>query len=95
MAGRKPKAPPESVPPQTRVNITDPDSRPVRTQRGFIQGYNAQAVATTSQIIIAAEIMSNGTDYGLLEPVVKAATKELSNAGITEQIVVALADAGY
>jgi|HubBroStandDraft_1064217.scaffolds.fasta_scaffold37630_2 transposase len=95
MAGRKPKTPPECIPAQTKVNITDPDSRPVRTQRGFIQGYNAQAVTTTSQIIIAAEIMGNGTDYGLLEPVVRAATKELSKAGIAEQIDVALADAGY
>jgi hypothetical protein len=35
------------------MNLTDTDSRPVKTPRGFIQGYNAQAVATTDQIVVA------------------------------------------
>jgi hypothetical protein len=35
------------VPPATpagKVNVTDPDSRNVKTPRGYLQGYNAQAV---------------------------------------------------
>jgi hypothetical protein len=32
LAGRKPKAPPETVPATTRVNITDPDSLPVKAE---------------------------------------------------------------
>lgn len=93
--GRTPKGPPEQVPPHTRVNITDPDSRSVKTQQGFIQGYNAQAAATSEQIIVAAEIIGNGNDYGLLQPVTDAAVGELAAAGISEQIDVVLADAGF
>lgn len=95
LGGRPPKAPPEQVPSQARVNISDHDSRSVRTQRGFIQGYNAQAAATTDQVIIAAEIIGAGNDYGLLEPVMDAAKAQLATAGIDEQINVVLADAGY
>jgi len=95
LGGAKPKGPGDRVPAQKRVNVTDLDSRPVKTQKGFIQGYNAQAVTTTRQIVIAAEIIGNGTDYGLLEPVVDAAIGELAAAGITEKVDVALADAGY
>jgi transposase len=78
-----------------RVNVTDLDSRSVRTARGFIQGYNAQAVATKGQVIIAAEVEIGGTDQGLLEPMIHAAVGELVAAGIDEQIEVAVADAGY
>jgi len=94
-AGRPPKAPPERIPSKTRLNITDRDSRSVKTRKGFIQGYNAQAAATSEQIIIAAEIIGNGVDYGLLEPTVDAAVGELAAAGISDQIEVLLADAGY
>jgi hypothetical protein len=76
------------------MNVTDPGSRSVRTPRGFIQGYNAQAVATAEQIIVAAEVIVGGTDQGLLEPMIRAAT-ELEGAGIEIDIDVALADAGY
>jgi transposase len=95
LAGRPPKAPPEEVPPQTKANITDLDSRSVKAQQGFLQGYNAQAAATVDQIIIAAELLGNANDYGMLEPVIDAARGQLSGAGITEQINVLLADAGY
>jgi len=95
MRGRQPKAPPERIPSQTKVNITDPDSRSVRSRQGFIQGYNAQAAATSEQIIVAAEIIGNGNDYGLLEPLTEAAVGELAAAGVSEQIDVVLADAGY
>jgi Transposase DDE domain len=96
LAGRPLKAPPEQVPPQTRVNIPDPDSRSVKAQQGFLQGYNAQAAATTSgQIIIAAEILGNANDYGMLESVTNAAIGELAAANVSEQIDVVLADAGY
>lgn len=93
--GRTPKGPPETVPSDTRLNVTDRDSRSVRSRQGFIQGYNAQAAATSEQIIIAAEIVGKGVDYGLLEPVTAAAVGELAGAGMDGQIEVLLADAGY
>src|SRR5215210_3615633 len=44
--------------PQGQINLTDPDSRIVKGSRGrgFLQGYNAQAVANEHQIVIAAEV---------------------------------------
>ncbi len=30
--------------PEGKVNVTDPDSRNVKTPRGYMQGYNTQAV---------------------------------------------------
>lgn len=95
VAGRKPQPPPGQIPPGRRVNVTDPDSRPVRTQSGFIQGYGVQAVATPEQIIIAAEVQIGATDQGLLEPMIHAAAEELEAAGIDEPIQAVVADAGY
>ena len=95
LSGRKPKPPGERVDPQARMNVTDLDSRSVKTPRGFIQGYNAQAVATADQIIVAADVMVGGTDQGLLEPMIRAAVEELHAAGMKIDIEVALADAGY
>jgi hypothetical protein len=95
LSGRKPKAPPAGVDPRARMNVTDLDSRSVRTARGFIQGYNAQAVATREQIIVAADVEIGGTDQGPLEPMIRAAVAELEAAGLDVCIDVALADAGY
>jgi transposase len=96
--GRRPRGrPPVEQPKQTRsrlVNVTDPDSRPVRTPRGFIQGYNAQAVAADGQVIVAADVMTGSRDQGRLGPMITAARAELAAAGSGGPEVV-LADAGY
>jgi transposase len=89
----KPYTPPDT--PQGRINITDPDSRVVKGLRGFIQGYNAQAVTNEHQIVIAAEVMTAAPDFGHLEPMLDAAQRELTGAGVTETPGVLLADAGY
>jgi transposase len=93
--GRPPKPPSVEVDPGRRTNITDRDSRSVMTARGFIQGYNAQAVTTADQIIIAADVLIGGNDQGQLEPMIRRAQTELEAAGIADTIDVALADAGY
>ena len=67
----KPYQPPEI--PEGRINLTDPDSRVVKGLRGFIQGYNAQAVTTEDQVVIAAEVMVASPDFGHLEPMLHAA----------------------
>src|SRR3954451_15999538 len=72
--GQKPKGRrrihPLAVPeqPPGRINVTDPDSRLVKTTRGFIQGYSAQAAATEDQIIVMADVTLGGPDPGLLAP---------------------------
>ena len=77
------------------INVTDPDSRNVKTSRGWVQGYNAQAVVTAEQIVIAADVTVDSPDFGHLEPMVTAAQAELANAGIDRLPEVVLADAGY
>jgi transposase len=90
----KPYAPP--LVPEGKVNVTDPDSREMRTQgQPNIQGYNAQAVVTEQQIILAAEITTQSPDFGQLEPMVSTALKELERAGVSERPRTVLADAGY
>src|SRR3982751_5230384 len=83
--------------PQGQINITDPDSHVVKGSRGrgFLQGYNAQAVANEHQIVIAAEVMTIAPDFGHLEPMLDAAQRELDAAGVTDTPEVLLADAGY
>jgi transposase len=80
--------------PPGRRNVTDPESRAVKTPRGFIQGYNAHAVATEDQIFIAAELTNRSADGGMLEPMISAARAQLTAAGVKPPTT-ALADAGY
>jgi hypothetical protein len=88
-----PYRPPEI--PEGRVNVTDPDSRVVKGLRGFLQGYNAQAVTNEHQVVLAAEIETVGGDFGHLEPMLDATQRELARAGVDEVPGVLLADAGY
>jgi transposase len=81
--------------PDRKINVTDPDSRNLKTTRGWVQGYNAQAVVTAEQIVIAAEISTESLDTANLHPMVTAAEEELHAAGVTEAPEVVLADAGY
>jgi hypothetical protein len=60
-----------------------------------VQGYNAQAVCTEDQIVIAAEVTISSADFGQLEPMVTAAENELAAAGVIDAPQVVLADAGY
>src|SRR3954454_25038033 len=89
----KPYTPPAT--PEGHVNTSDPDSRVVKAKRGFIQGYNAQAVTNEHQVVLAADVMSVGADFGHLEPMLDATHRELDAVGVTETPGVVLADAGY
>ena len=80
---------------KARINVTDPDSKVVKGLRGWLQGYNAQAVTNEQHIILAAEIETVGADFGHLEPMLDAAQHELQAAGVDETPGVLLADAGY
>lgn len=88
---------PRPIPPKEgqRINLTDPDSKPVKTATGFIQGYTAQAATTEDQVIVAAEVITGGNERHRLEPMARAATDELEKAGVGEGPDVVLADAGY
>jgi hypothetical protein len=89
----KPYSPPEA--PDGKLNATDPDARRMKFGRNFMPAYNAQAVTTERQIIVAAEISTKGGDFEELDPMIGAAERELAGAGVTESPGVVLADAGY
>jgi len=89
----KPYTPPEQ--PAGKINVTDPDSRTLKTPRGFLQGYNAQAVCNEQQIIVAAEVSVSSADFGQMGPMIDKARAELAAAGVTESPAIVLADAGY
>src|SRR5215212_9509619 len=89
----KPYTPPPT--PEGRINVTDPDSKVVKGLRGWLQGYNAQAVTNEHQIVLAAEVATVGADFGHLEPMLDAAQHELAAAGVQDAPGVLLADAGY
>lgn len=95
LRGRKPKAPPEAHEMASKANVTDPDSRVMKTRRGYVQGYNAQAVVTENQIIVAAEVTQEANDVHQLHPMLKQAERNLEAVGSRERIDVGLADAGY
>jgi len=97
--GRRMGAPPKPYQPPPvpagKMNVTDPDSRNVKTPRGYMQGYNAQAAVNEQQIVIAAEVTVDSPDFGHLDPMVKAVEKELIGADVTDTPEVIVADAGY
>jgi transposase len=96
LGGRKPFAPDREGLAKRSINTTDPDSRKIiRTGKSPVQGYNAQAVATAGQIILAADITQQANDSGQLEPMIRAALRELEQAGINQQPETVLADGGY
>jgi hypothetical protein len=81
--------------PAGKINVTDPDSRNLKTTRGWVQGYNAQAVVGEGQIVLAAEISIESLDTANLAPMIQTAIRELEAAGVSDTPGVVLADAGY
>jgi hypothetical protein len=77
------------------ANVTDPESRLQKTRGGFIQGYNAQSVVSSDQVVIACDVTPDSTDAAQLVPMLEQSTDNITLAGVTTPIGVALADAGY
>jgi transposase len=93
--GRKPLEPDKNPDAEAKANITDPESRIMKTRRGYVQGYNAQTAVTEGQIIISAEVTQEENDMGQMHPMLDKAEEELKAAGIEDEIGHALFDAGY
>jgi len=89
--GRKPKTPPGTPKDSAQRNFTDPDSRIMKTNDGYIQGYNGQAaVDAAHQVIVAQGLSNKSTDQDQLAPMVDAVAL---NTGSKPKEV--SADAGY
>lgn len=91
--GRKPQPVNEKVENEAKANLTDPESRIMKTRKGFIQGYNAQAVVSEDQIIVACDVVQDCNDFAQLKPMVELAEANLHEIGEEPDNV--LADAGY
>ena len=82
--------------PEGQVNLSDPDSRVMRSKGlPHRQAYNAQTAVTEQQIILAAEISIEAADFGHLEPMLDTTLAHLRRHGITEQPEAVVGDAGY
>jgi len=78
------------------INLSDPDSRVMRTQgTPPRQAYNAQTAVNENQVILAAEITIDAPDFGHLEPMLDTTLRHLDRHGVSKAPKVLLGDAGY
>jgi hypothetical protein len=78
-----------------QANITDPDVRVMRNQKGYLAGYHGRLVVTAQQVIVGALLSQHQVDRTLLHPPPGTCRQQLADAGIRPQLRTVLADAGY
>lgn len=89
--GRKPKAPNDVADPAKTANTTDPDSRLMQSRRGWVQGYNGQAmVDAPTQVIVAQAVTQDENDLRQLAPMLAQAEANTGRAPTACAV-----DAGY
>jgi transposase len=87
--GKAPKAP-ESAPKESdQYNFTDPESRIMKTSRGFEQCYNGQAAVNEDMVIVGGYSNAHGNDKKEFVAAVGSVPEELGT------IRAAVADTGY
>jgi transposase len=91
----KPRRQDEAPNPKAVANVTDPDSRFLHIRNGSLQGYNAQAVVTQHQVVVAAELTREANDLQQLQPMLQAVDQTLAAAEIPQRPRTLLADSGY
>ncbi len=97
--GRRPVGRPPKLKKPTKnsvvANTTDPESRVMKRQYTYLQGYNAQAVVSEDHFVLAAALTQESVDLHQLHPMLHEARANLVSAQISKKIGVALADSGY
>lgn len=78
-----------------KANVTDPDSRVMKTRSGLIQGYNAQVMVTEEQIIVATDVTQQESDKLQLQPMVQQTRTNLAVLTPRGWMGTILTDAGY
>lgn len=80
-----------------KANATAPETRIMKTRSGYVQGFNAQAVCTDDQIIIAADVTDQENDQGQYHPMMEQAQSSATAVLEKEEADIKLgrADAGY
>ena len=67
------------------------------TTKGYLRGYNAQAVANEDQVIVAASVTDEQNDLAQLHPMIEATESSLYEAGSddrTDKLHLGLRSAG-
>ncbi len=78
-----------------RANTTDPDVRVMRNQKGYVAGYNGQAVVTADQVIAGAMLSQHPVDRTPLHPLLDTCCQQLTEAGVRPRLHTVLAGSGY
>jgi hypothetical protein len=85
----------QAPPPALLVNVTDPESRMMKTKEGWVQGFNVQVSANEHQVVIAYSATKDHNDVNQLQPMIEKTEETAGAAGIEEEIGLITADAGY
>lgn len=88
--GKVPKSPTEAPNAKDQYNFTDPESRLMKTPKGFDQCYNGQAAVTDEMVIVGAYSTAHANDKQEFIPTINAVPE-----GLSEEITTAVADTGY
>jgi len=82
---------------ERKANATAPETRILKTRSGYLQGFNAQAVCTDGQIIMAADVTDAECDQGQYHPMMAQAQENATAVLGKEEgkIDLGRADAGY
>ena len=79
LRGRKPHPVSKEPDEQLKANTTDPESRIMKTRKGYVQGYNGQAmVETDSQVIVAADLVQDENDKHQQGPMIRKVKQNLN-----------------
>jgi transposase len=82
--------------PRTKANVTDPDSRIMKTKHNYIQGYNAQIVVVESQVVVGVDVFQSPADVTLLIPMINQVRRNIETvSGQDPGHLNVVADAGY
>ena len=80
-----------------KANVTAPETRIMKTRSGYVQGFNAQAVCTDEQVVLAADVTEQENDQGRYHPMMEQAQANATAVMDEEEAKIELgrADAGY
>jgi transposase len=85
---------------QVKANLTDPESRLLKTRHGWIQGYNCQTAVSDDEFFISARATQDPNDIAQFEPTVHdltATTGQLAERTGRDDLTIGvmIGDAGY
>lgn len=88
--GRAPKTPTDQPNNKDQYNFTDPESRIMKTSKGFDQCFNGQAAVNDDMVIVGAYSNAHGNDKQEFIPTIESVPDKLC-----KEISTAVADTGY